>query len=143
MSDPDLQQDLQLQPEAARAALDLYRQHLPRWLEDRNAEHQAHRLLEDRPFFDTIEKSPLTEEQRHAVLCFDNRVLLVASAGSGKTSVMVAKAAYALKCGYFEPERILMLAFNNDAAAELRHDRQHRGGGICDHMQIGRLQVEV
>jgi DNA helicase-4 len=126
LSDPDLQQDLQIQPEDARAAMDLYRQSLPSWLEARNAEHQAHRLLEDRPFFDTIEKSPLTEEQRHAVLCFDSRVLLVASAGSGKTSVMVAKAAYALKRGYFEPERILMLAFNNDAAAELRQRLKDR-----------------
>lgn len=126
LNDPDLQQDLQLQPDEVRTALDLYRQSLPAWLETRNAEHQARRLVEDRAFFDTIEKSPLTEEQRHAVLCFDNRVLLVASAGSGKTSVMVAKAAYALKRGYFEPERILMLAFNNDAAAELRQRLKDR-----------------
>lgn len=123
---PGLGLALQMQPDEARAALDLYRQNLPRWLDTRNAEHQANRLIEDRAFLDTIEKSPLTEEQRHAVLCFDNRVLLVASAGSGKTSVMVAKAAYALKRAYFEAERILMLAFNNDAAAELRQRLKDR-----------------
>lgn len=39
---------------------------------------------------------------------------------------MVAKAAYALKRGYFEPERILMLAFNNDASAELRQRLKDR-----------------
>lgn len=77
-------------------------------------------LNECADFFATVERSPLTEEQARAVVCFDNRVLLVASAGSGKTSTMVAKAGYALRRKYFAPERILMLAFNNDAASELR-----------------------
>jgi len=77
-------------------------------------------LAESKTFFDTVEKSPLTEEQAHAVVCFDDRVLLVASAGSGKTSTMVAKAGYALKQGYFAANRIVMLAFNKDAVAELR-----------------------
>lgn len=74
----------------------------------------------NREFFNTVEKSPLTEEQKKAVLCFESRVLLIAAAGSGKTSTMVAKAGYALKKGYFSPDKILLLAFNNDAANELR-----------------------
>jgi len=45
-----------------------------------------------RPFFDTIEKQPLTDEQATAVVTFDNRVQVIAAAGSGKTSVMVANA---------------------------------------------------
>ena len=44
----------------------------------------------------------------------------MASAGSGKTSTMVAKCGYALKQGYFKPNQMLLLAFNNDAAEELR-----------------------
>lgn len=77
-------------------------------------------LVESRQFFDQVEKQPLTAEQAEAVVCFDSRVLLVASAGSGKTSTMVAKAGYALKNGYFDAEKMLLLAFNSDAAAELR-----------------------
>lgn len=80
----------------------------------------AEELVASRSFFDNVEKSPLTREQAEAVICCDNRVLLVASAGSGKTSTMVAKAGYALKNRHFEPEHMLLLAFNNDAAAELR-----------------------
>lgn len=38
----------------------------------------------------------------------DNPLLLLASAGARKTSSMVDKAGYALKNGYFEPERILL-----------------------------------
>ena len=71
-------------------------------------------------FFERVEKTPLTREQIEAVVNFDSRVLLLASAGSGKTSTMVAKAGYALHKGYFRPEAILMLAFNNAAAAELK-----------------------
>lgn len=54
------------------------------------------------------------------MLCLDNRVLLVAAAGSGKTSTMVAKAGHVLRRGYVAPDRMLLLAFNNDAASELR-----------------------
>ena len=71
-------------------------------------------------FFDTIEKSPLTEEQARAVVCFDNRVQVLAAAGSGKTSVMVARAAYAVTRGFISPDRILLLAFNKAAATEMQ-----------------------
>jgi len=72
-----------------------------------------------RDWFDTIEKSPLTDEQIDAVVRFDNRTLVVAAAGSGKTSTMVAKAAYAIARGIAEPNEILMLAFNDQAAKEM------------------------
>ena len=77
-------------------------------------------LMDESTFFQSVEKSPLTAEQSRAVVCMDNRVLVVASAGSGKTSVMVARAAYAVQRGFVAPERILLLAFNRAAAAELQ-----------------------
>jgi len=70
--------------------------------------------------FDTIEKTPLTDEQARAVVCFDNRVQVLAAAGSGKTSVMVPRAAYAVSRGFVAPDRILLLAFNKAAAKELQ-----------------------
>lgn len=124
--DPDIQSHIETQPNEVRQAFNLYRLDFLAWAEGLNAQHQTKRLQEDHAFFERIEKSPLTDEQRQAVTCFDTRVLLVASAGSGKTSTMVAKAGYALQRGYFSPERILMLAFNNDAAAELRQRLRER-----------------
>jgi DNA helicase-4 len=87
---------------------------------DTNEDIMAAELSSRRPFFDTIEKSPLTDEQARAVVCFDNRVQVLAAAGSGKTSVMVARAAYAVSRGFVAPNRILLLAFNKDAATELQ-----------------------
>ena len=54
-----------------------------------------------------IEKTPLTEEQARAVICFDNRVQLVASAGSGKTSTMVAKAGWTIRKAHASADEIL------------------------------------
>ena len=80
----------------------------------------AAELRNRRAFFDRIEKSPLTDEQARAVVCMDNRVHLLAAAGSGKTSVMVARAAYAVDRGFVRPDKILLLAFNKAAASELQ-----------------------
>lgn len=70
-------------------------------------------------FFDTVESTPLTQEQRVASVVMEDRNLLVAAAGSGKTSTIVGKIGYALSTGQYTPNDILLLAFNTDAAKEL------------------------
>jgi len=75
--------------------------------------------VELKAFFDTVEKSPLTDEQVEACICMDDNVLVVAAAGSGKTSTMVAKVGYVLRQRLATPDQILLLAFNREAAAEL------------------------
>lgn len=81
-------------------------------------------------FLSKIETQPLTDEQARAVLTFDNRVQVVAAAGSGKTSVMVARTAYAVTRGFVSPQRILLLAFNKDAAQELQERVSQRLGAV-------------
>ena len=93
---------------------------IPTLVNEANEQIMAAELSSRRSFFDTIEKSPLTDEQARAVVCFDNRVQVLAAAGSGKTSVMVARAAYAVSRGFVAPDRILLLAFNKVAATELQ-----------------------
>ena len=90
--------------------------------EEANKAHIANELTRSRTFFDTIEAMPLTEEQRHAVVLDDHRNLVVAAAGSGKTSVIVAKAGWLIKRGYRRPSELLLLAFARDA----RHEMQQR-----------------
>jgi DNA helicase-4 len=81
-------------------------------------------------FFGNIEKTPLTEEQSRAVVCFDNRVQLLAAAGSGKTSVMVGRAAYAVQRGFVAPDRILALAFNRAATSCLSVGRSSQSRDV-------------
>ena len=85
-----------------------------------NAQHLQAVKSRRKGFFDTVERSPLTEEQVEAVVCMDDRVRLIAAAGSGKTSTLVAKAAYAVAEGIVQADRILVLAFNDAAAREAR-----------------------
>lgn len=120
LSEPEVVRHLENQPQSVKDAVSLWRRSFTEVADGINERHLAKELEDFKLFFAQVEKSPLTEEQAKAVICFDNRVLLVASAGSGKTSTMVAKAGYALKKGYFDAEKILLLAFNKDAAAELR-----------------------
>lgn len=94
-----------------------------------------HTFIRDRKaelavFFQTIERSPLTEQQIEAVVCFDDHELVVAAAGSGKTSTMVAKAGYAIVQGICQPEQVLLLAFNRKAAEELGERLQQRLAGV-------------
>ena len=87
-------------------------------------------LITQADFLSRIETQPLTDEQARAVLTFDNRVQVVAAAGSGKTSVMVARTAYAVTRGFVSPKRILLLAFNKDAAQELQERVSQRLGAV-------------
>lgn len=79
-------------------------------------------------FFDLVEKTPLTEEQRRAAIIFEDRNLLVAAAGSGKSSTLIGKAGYAILRGLFQPSEIVALAFNRKAAAELNERVRSRLG---------------
>lgn len=79
-------------------------------------------------FFDTIESKPLTPEQRLSVVVDEDATLVLAGAGSGKTSVITAKAAYLVKAGIRLPEEILLLAFAKNAAAEMSERVETRSG---------------
>ncbi|MHB8219381.1 MAG: UvrD-helicase domain-containing protein [Acidimicrobiales bacterium] len=116
-----------------QSALDLLKSDLEEVVAATNAAVLHAEFASRGEFFATIEKSPLTEEQARAVVSFDNRVQVLAAAGSGKTSVMVARAAYAVSRGFVNPERILLLAFNKDAASELQQRIESRfaGAGIA------------
>ena len=96
-------------------------------------------LLEMKEFFDTIESHPLTNEQRLAVVTDEDATLILAGAGSGKTSVIVAKAAYLIERGVRSPEEVLLLAFGNDAAKEMAGRIGQRGGSSVHAMTFHAL----
>ncbi|SEQ86710.1 DNA helicase-4 [Loktanella sp. DSM 29012] len=85
-------------------------------------------LLRCKDFLDTVESMPLTPEQRLSVVVDEDATLVLAGAGSGKTSVITAKAAYLVKVGIRKPNELLLLAFAKDAATEMSERIEARCG---------------
>jgi DNA helicase-4 len=79
-------------------------------------------------FFDSVESNPLTERQREACLIDEDFNLVLAGAGSGKTSVVVARAGLIERAGWAKPDEILILAFGKKAAKETHERIQLRLG---------------
>lgn len=96
-------------------------------------------LADMKAFFDTIESNPLTPEQRLAVVTDEDATLVLAGAGSGKTSVIVAKAAYLIERGIRQPEEILLMAFGKDAASEMATRIKERSGASVDALTFHAL----
>lgn len=70
-------------------------------------------------FFDKVESNPLTERQRIACVIDDDNNLLLAGAGTGKTSVMIARAGFLVHSQQATYDDILLLAYGRQAADEM------------------------
>ena len=60
-------------------------------------------------YFDTVESNPLTERQRWACVTDEDATLVIAGAGTGKTSTILAKIGLLIRCGQCRPEEILAI----------------------------------
>nr|WP_237668343.1 UvrD-helicase domain-containing protein [Vibrio toranzoniae] len=76
-------------------------------------------LTEYGVFFDNVESNPLTEKQRIACITDNDNNLLLAGAGTGKTSVMVGRTGYLMNSEQATANDILLLAYGRIAAKEM------------------------
>jgi DNA helicase-4 len=93
-----------------------------------NAAYAQHQLQSYAEFFNSVESNPLTEQQREAIVHDEDNTLVIAGAGTGKTSTIVGKVGYILKKGLAEPDEILLLAFTSKAAEEMRERLEKKLG---------------
>lgn len=103
------------------------------WLSDIDKSRLAHNqawtdamLVRHADFFRNIESSPLNPAQARAVVNGERSLLVLAGAGSGKTSVLVARAGWLLTTGEAAADQILLLAFGRKAAQEMDDRIQQR-----------------
>ena len=81
--------------------------------------------------------SRLNKEQFAAATSPENQNLIIASAGTGKTSTIVGRIGYLIKNGV-EPNEILLLTFTNKAAAEMvARVAEYFGNSVASKIDAG------
>lgn len=83
---------------------------------DRFIENELSRCSQ---YFDTVLAYPLDAQQREAVVSLEDNVLVISSAGSGKTMTTVGKVRYLIDVQHVPAEKILLIAFTRKAAESL------------------------
>ena len=104
-------------------------------IEDLRILHEKTQLKKRKEFFDCVESNPLTQEQRLGVIRNDDLNMVLAAAGTGKTSVIVAKTLDLINRNLAKPEEILVLAYNKAAAEELKER-------LLDKAQKSKISLE-
>lgn len=86
-------------------------------------------LQQQKANFDAV---GLTERQRTAVVIDARTTLVVAGAGTGKTTTIIAKIDYLVRAGLAKPHEILVVAYNKQAQLELSARIEHleHGQGV-------------
>ena len=70
-------------------------------------------------YFDTVLAYPLDKQQREAVVSLEDNVLVISSAGSGKTLTTIGKVRYLIDIQHIPADKILLITFTRKAAEEL------------------------
>lgn len=71
-------------------------------------------------FFDDIEGKSLDIQQRKSIIIDEDNNIIVAGAGSGKTTTIAGKVKYLISRYNIKPHEILLIAFTRKAADEMR-----------------------
>jgi len=95
-------------------------------VKERNSAFIERECVAFRALFDTLEPYLLTQSQRQSIITDECNNLVVAGAGSGKTTTIVGKAKYIVEKGLAKPEEILLLAFAREAKKELEERMSSR-----------------
>ncbi|PLR41368.1 DNA helicase IV [Chimaeribacter californicus] len=132
---------------SCRAACDL----CLRWLEEGAAQCEARnrawaqRMMADHAsFFASVEQGPLNARQMQAVVNGEETIQVRGGAGSGKTSLVVARAGWLLQRGEAGPQQILLLAPDRQGAEALNRRITARLGKVdVEAMAFQALALQI
>lgn len=112
---------------------------------EHNRKFKEKELMNNEEYFNTVlGKYPLDIQQRASIVTMEDNCLVTASAGSGKTSTILAKAKYLVEIQRIDPKKLLLLTYTRKAAGELK-DRMSIDGLECStfHGLAYRILSEV
>jgi len=85
----------------------------------RNESFIQKEIVKFKDLFDSVEKYPLTQNQVRSIITDEYSNLVIAGAGTGKTSTIVGKTAYILEKRLAKPNELLLLSYARDAKQEM------------------------
>jgi DNA helicase-4 len=115
-------------------------------VEEHNEQFIQSTLKREKDYFDNILKDVdssvrLDDEQRNAVVADEDYCLLVAGAGSGKTTTMAAKVKYLVEKQGMAQSDIIVISYTNKAIDELKDRIQKKlklsGINVCTFHSFG------
>lgn len=86
---------------------------------DRNEAYVVEELQKYKQLFQFTLSPSLSEAQQKAILHDEENTLVVAGAGTGKTTTLIGKAAYLIEADLARPNEILAVAFTTKVAQEM------------------------
>ncbi|WP_316812944.1 UvrD-helicase domain-containing protein [Pedobacter heparinus] len=92
---------------------------LPAHRAEYNERFVPHEIKKYNEFFSCLEEYPLSLDQMRAVVTDEDNNLVIAGAGTGKTTTISAKVAYILEKGLAGPEEMLIISFTQNAVKEM------------------------
>ena len=107
-------------------------QNFEKLIKESNDHFIENEIRKFKPLFDKIEDNPLTFAQRKSIVIDEDSTLVVAGAGTGKTSTVVGKVSYLLKKKEIKPNEILALAYGKNAATEMKQRVKEKTGEDID-----------
>ena len=97
---------------------------------EKNQEYVGRELRDNSSYFQSVLKYPLSYQQRNAIVLDEDNVLVISSAGSGKTFSLQGKVKYLVEQRHVDPANILLVTFTRKAAESLK-DRINMEGVTC------------
>ena len=90
-----------------------------------------------------VKNKELDDQQIDAIVRKNRNQLIIAGAGSGKTTTIVGKVKYLLLTGQCKPEDILLLSFTNASASEMKERVKYETNIALDVMTFHKLGLEI
>lgn len=112
-------------------------------IDRRNKQWVQEEIVRMKTLFDGVEQHPLTNAQRQAIVKDEDNQLVVAGAGTGKTSTVMGKVGYLLERKLASPHEILLLAYNRKARDEMVDRIEERFGVQIDARTFHSLGLRI
>lgn len=95
--------------------------------EENNEKYVEDFFINKKDIFKNIEGNPLDNQQIEAIIRDEICNLVIAGAGSGKTTTIIGKIKYLVEEVGINPSEILAICYNNSAAKELKERIKEQG----------------